>query len=128
MFPDLGFITSIKYPVLSRIEQVRENKSGIELRYSRRGRSNFKDRPMQAVMRIKSCFSVCCESSHPWNERISLPRSPSGFYLLWIFRNFETLPIRVLSQPHQRPIEAMCARQGFVSMLEPNQLIDSPLL
>jgi hypothetical protein len=49
-------------------------------------------------------------------------------YQLWIFRNFETLPIKVLNRRQQRRIEAMCARQGFVSGLEANGLLDTPQL
>jgi len=46
---------------------------------------------------------------------------------LWIFRNFETLPIKVLNPRQQRRIEAMCAWQGFVSVLEAIELVDIPL-
>src|SRR4029077_11739800 len=64
----------------------------------------------------------------PLGPRYLNPSFAERLYLLWIFRNFETLPVRVLSPGQQRRIEAMCARHGFVSVLEPNGLVDPPLL
>ncbi len=64
----------------------------------------------------------------PLGPRYLNPSFAQRLYLLWIFRNFETLPVKVLSQRQQRRIEAMCARYGFVSVLEPNGLMDTPLL
>ncbi len=64
----------------------------------------------------------------PLGPRYLNPSFAQRLYLLWIFRNFETLPVKVLSQRQQKRIEAMCARHGFVSVLEPNGLVDTPLL
>jgi hypothetical protein len=64
----------------------------------------------------------------PLGPRYLTPSLAERLYLLWIFRNFETLPIKVLSPRQQRCIEAMCARQGFVWVLEANGLVDAPLL
>jgi hypothetical protein len=64
----------------------------------------------------------------PLGPRYLNPSFAQRLYLLWIFRNFETLPVKVLSPRQQRRIEAMCARHGFVSVLEPNGLMDTPLL
>jgi hypothetical protein len=64
----------------------------------------------------------------PLGPRYLNPSFAQRLYLLWIFRNFETLPVKVLSPRQQRRIDAMCARHGFVSMLEPNGLVDTPLL
>jgi hypothetical protein len=63
----------------------------------------------------------------PLGPRYLNPSFAQRIYLLWIFRNFETLPIKVLSPRQQRRIEAMCAQHGFVSVLELNGL-DIPLL
>jgi hypothetical protein len=63
----------------------------------------------------------------PLGPRYLSPSLAQRFYLLWIFRNFETLPVKVLSLRQQRRIEAMCARHGFVSVLE-RGLMDTPLL
>lgn len=64
----------------------------------------------------------------PLGPRYLNPSFAQRLYLLWIFRNFETLPVKVLSPRQQRWINAMCARHGFVSVLEPNGLVDTPLL
>jgi hypothetical protein len=64
----------------------------------------------------------------PLGPRYLNPSFGQRLYLLWIFRNFETLPVKVLSQRQQRRIEAMCAQHGFVSVLEPYGLMDTPLL
>jgi hypothetical protein len=64
----------------------------------------------------------------PLGPRYLNPSFAQRLYLLWIFRNFETLPVKVLSQRQQRRIEAMCAHHGFVSLLEPHGLIDTPLI
>jgi len=64
----------------------------------------------------------------PLGPRYLKPTFAQRLYLLWIFRNFETLPVKVLSPRQQRRIEVMCARQGFVLVLEPNGLVDTPLL
>jgi len=64
----------------------------------------------------------------PLGPRYLNPSFAQRLYLLWIFRNFETLPVKVLSQRQQRWVDAMCASHGFVSVLEPNGLMDTPLL
>ena len=64
----------------------------------------------------------------PLGPRYLSPSFLQRLYLLWIFRNFETLPAKVLSRRQQRWIEAMCARHGFVAMLDPSGMIDVPLL
>jgi hypothetical protein len=64
----------------------------------------------------------------PLGPRYLNPSFAQRLYLLWIFRNFATLPVKVLSPRQQRWIDAMCARHGFVSVLEPNGLMDTPLL
>jgi hypothetical protein len=64
----------------------------------------------------------------PLGPRYLKPSFAKRLYLLWIFRNFETLPVKVLSLRQQRRIEAMWARHGFVSALELNGFVDPPLL
>jgi len=63
----------------------------------------------------------------PLGPRYLNPSFWQRLYLLWIFRNFETLPVKVLSQRQQKRIEEMCARFGFVSVLE-RGVVDTPLL
>ena len=64
----------------------------------------------------------------PLGPRYLSPSFLQRLYLLWIFRNFETLPAKVLSRRQQRWIEAMCARHGFVHRLNPSGMMDVPLL
>src|SRR5207237_6836861 len=37
-------------------------------------------------------------------------------YLIWVFRHFETLPVKVLNSRQSRMIETMCANNQFVSL------------
>src|ERR1700726_3510395 len=48
----------------------------------------------------------------PLGPRYLNPSFAQRLYLLWIFRNFETLPVKVLSPRQQRWIDAICARHG----------------
>ena len=80
------------------------------------------------VMRMRKLFFGVLRVLTPLGPLYLTPSLAERLYLLWIFRNFETLPIRVLSPRQQRRMEAMCARQGFVSVLEANGLLDTPLL
>jgi hypothetical protein len=63
----------------------------------------------------------------PLGPRYLNPSFAQRLYLLWIFRNFETLPVKVLSVRQQQRIDAMCVRHGFVQVLE-RGLADTPLL
>ena len=56
----------------------------------------------------------------PIGPRYLIPSFPQRVYLLWIFRNFHTLPAGVLSRGQQRRIERMCMKYGFVSQFGPN--------
>lgn len=52
----------------------------------------------------------------PLGPRYLRPSVLQRIYLLWIFRNFQTLPVKVLSSRQQRRIEGMCNQNSFVSM------------
>src|SRR6202790_2892920 len=80
------------------------------------------------VMRMEKLFFGVLRVLTPLGPRYLNPSLAQRLYLLWIFRNFETLPVKVLSPRQQRRIDAMCDRHGFVSVLEPNGLVDTPLL
>jgi len=43
------------------------------------------------------------------------PSIRQRLYLLWVFRNFQTLPFKVLSARQQRLIEGMCDENRFVA-------------
>lgn len=51
----------------------------------------------------------------PLGPRFVKPVFAERVYLLWLFRNFPTLPASVLSRRQQRRIEGMCQKRGFVS-------------
>lgn len=64
----------------------------------------------------------------PLGPRYVRPSLLQRIYLFWIFRNFPTLPFKVLSRGQQRRIEAMCADHGFVSLLAFNERKEIPVL
>jgi len=52
----------------------------------------------------------------PLGPRYLKPSLAQKLYLLWLFRNFPTLPLKVLSSRQQRLVESMCEQNRFVSM------------
>ena len=52
----------------------------------------------------------------PLGPRYLQPSFSQRLYLMWVFRHFETLPLKVLSMRQQRVIESMCDENRFVSM------------
>jgi hypothetical protein len=50
----------------------------------------------------------------PLGPRFIQPSLSHRIYLLWIFRNFETLPVQVLTRRQLRLIDALCAERRFV--------------
>src|SRR5215475_5373151 len=51
----------------------------------------------------------------PLGPRYLKPSFAQRLYLLWIFRNFQTLPVKVLSSRERHLIESMCEADQFVS-------------
>src|SRR5213596_2240454 len=51
----------------------------------------------------------------PLGPRYLKPSFLQRLYLMWIFRNFQTLPLKVLSARQQNLVEAMCDENRFVS-------------
>jgi hypothetical protein len=64
----------------------------------------------------------------PLGPRYVNPSLLQRLYLLWIFRNFHTLPLKVLPRRQQRRIDRMCLKHGFVSLPERNGLEETPVL
>jgi hypothetical protein len=62
----------------------------------------------------------------PLGPRYLQPSFAQRLYLLWIFRNFQTLPVKVLTSRQQRLVEAMCNAGRFVSFGA--DVDDAPLL
>jgi hypothetical protein len=60
----------------------------------------------------------------PLGPRYVNPPLGQRIYLLWLFRNFHTLPVKVLSAGQQKRLEKMCARHGFVALA----IADRPIL
>lgn len=52
----------------------------------------------------------------PLGPRYLRPSFGQRLYLLWVFRNFPSLPLKVLSARQQRMIEALCEQNRFVSI------------
>ena len=52
----------------------------------------------------------------PLGPRYLNPSFTQRLYLMWVFRHFETLPVKVLSSRQSRMIEMMCANNQFVSL------------
>jgi hypothetical protein len=51
----------------------------------------------------------------PLGPRYLKPSFAQRLYLMWVFRNFQSLPLKVLSSRQQDLIEAMCDENRFVS-------------
>jgi hypothetical protein len=64
----------------------------------------------------------------PLGPRYVNPSFTQRLYLLWLFRNFQTLPVKVLSPRQQQWINGLCAMHGFVSLGEAHGLSDVPVL
>jgi hypothetical protein len=52
----------------------------------------------------------------PLGPRYLNPSFMQRLYLIWVFRHFETLPVKVLNSRQSRMIENMCANNQFVSL------------
>jgi len=51
----------------------------------------------------------------PLGPRYLKPSFVQRLYLLWIFRHFQSLPVKVLTSRQRRLIDEMCAAGQFVS-------------
>ena len=65
-------------------------------------------------MWIEKLFSGVLRVVTPLGPRFLKPSLFQRIYLLWVFRNFQTLPFKVLSNRQQRLVEAMCDENRFV--------------
>jgi hypothetical protein len=52
----------------------------------------------------------------PLGPRYLNPSFVQRLYLIWIFRHFETLPVKVLSSWQRQLIESMCANNQFITV------------
>ncbi|MGA8152744.1 MAG: hypothetical protein WB952_17465 [Terriglobales bacterium] len=63
----------------------------------------------------------------PLGPRYVNPSFVQRLYLLWIFRNFHTLPVKVLTPRQLKRIDSICARHGYVS-LQRSELAEPAIL
>jgi len=64
----------------------------------------------------------------PLGPRYLKPSFWQRVYLLWLFRNFETLPVKVLTSGQQRRIETMCSQHGFLHLLTSESSSEMPII
>jgi hypothetical protein len=64
----------------------------------------------------------------PLGPRCVKPSLWQRIYLLWVFRNFHTLPVTVLSDSQKKRIERICAEHGFISQHGPLDSADFAIL
>jgi hypothetical protein len=65
-------------------------------------------------MWLEKLFSGVLRVLTPLGPRYLQPSFAQRLYLLWIFRHFETLPVKVLSSRQRHMIESMCANNQFI--------------
>lgn len=70
---------------------------------------------MLAMWLEKLSQGVLCVLT-PTGPRYVRPALAERLYLLWIFRNFSTLPFKVLTRRQQGWINRLCAKYGFLSL------------
>jgi len=66
-------------------------------------------------MWLEKLLSGVLRVQTPLGPRYLKPSLAQRFYILWIFRNFPTLPVKVLTMRQQRMMESMCSGNGFIS-------------
>jgi len=66
-------------------------------------------------MWIEKLFFGVLRVLTPLGPRYLKPSFGQRLYLLWVFRNFEALPVKVLTSRQRRFVEAMWAQDRFVS-------------
>jgi hypothetical protein len=66
-------------------------------------------------MWLEKLFSGVLRVLTPLGPRYLKPTFMQRLYLLWVFRNFPSLPVKVLTARQRRLIESMCADDKFIS-------------
>ena len=67
-------------------------------------------------MELEKLFWGVLRVQTPLGPRYLSPTLIQRAYLMWVFRNFSALPVKVLSHRQQRLIESMCEQNRFVSL------------
>ena len=66
-------------------------------------------------MWLEKLFSGVLRVLTPLGPRYLNASFTQRLYLLWVFRNFQTLPVKVLTSRQRRLVESMWAADQFVS-------------
>ena len=67
-------------------------------------------------MELDKLFWGVLRVQTPLGPRYLKPTFIHRAYLMWVFRHFPALPVKVLSRRQQRLIESMCEQNRFVSL------------
>ena len=79
-------------------------------------------------MWIEKLTSGVVEVQTPIGPRYVLPSFLERVYLLWMFRNFASLPHAVLSAGQQRLIDRLCSEQRFATMVYTDTMDEAPVI
>ena len=71
-------------------------------------------------MWIEKLFAGVLRVLTPLGPRYIRPSLAQRIYLLWVFRNFQVLPLPVLTRRQRRMIDALCVEPRFVSLTDSN--------
>ena len=69
-------------------------------------------------MWIEKLFAGVLRVLTPLGPRYIRPSLAQRIYLLWVFRNFQVLPLQVLTRRQRRVIDALCVEPRFVSLTD----------
>lgn len=64
----------------------------------------------------------------PLGPRYLNPSFLQRLYLVWIFRNFESLPAKVLTPRQQKVIDSMWSQNRFVASPQSHGVYDAPVI
>ena len=71
-------------------------------------------------MWMEKLFAGVLRVLTPLGPRYIKPSLAQRIYLLWVFRNFQVLPLQVLTRRQRRVIDALCVEPLFVPLADSN--------
>ncbi len=71
-------------------------------------------------MWMEKLFAGVLRVLTPLGPRYIRPSLAQRIYLLWVFRNFQVLPLQVLTRRQRRVIDELCVEPRFVSLTDPD--------
>jgi len=69
-------------------------------------------------MWMEKLFAGVLRVLTPLGPRYIKPSLAQRIYLLWVFRNFQVLPLQVLTRRQRRVIDGLCVEPRFVSLTD----------